>query len=231
MAGYIIYSLDWGKFQKFVNDPTRQQLLAFAAIISNWLEGEFEEGDTVRDWPTEPKELCELVKERLARPDWYGDLSDAGKEMWCEAVYGFCCHIKPKEVGFRADHAGLYWDVIDLARQQLKLPRDQISPGVALSAFGKRPYRYQPAAERATSSDKEADEDFDGDDLDWDAWQPMHSMHTPDEVRQILEELRSIRPVFENSKNKQAVNDYDVLIPVLERLDREKRMLFIQVDT
>lgn len=233
LAGYSIYSLDWAKFQKFVNEPTRHQLLAFAAIISNWLEGESDEANPVRDWPSEPKELCPLVKERLARPDWYSDLSDASKEMWCEAVYGFCCNIQPKEVGFRADHDGVYWDVIELAAKQFKLGPDQISRDVALSAFGKRPYRYDLASDAAKSRERKAgdEEDPDDEDFDFGGWQPMHSMHTPDEVQKMLEELRSIRSVFENSKNKQAINDYDVLIPVLEKLAEQKRMLFIQVDT
>ena len=81
MAGYILYSLDWDRFQSLVNNPTRKQLLKFAEPISDGLDqhdGEFEDGDPVHDWPSEPVELCDLVKDRLARPDWYGDLSDAG---------------------------------------------------------------------------------------------------------------------------------------------------------
>ena len=239
MAGYILYSLDWDKFRNFVNSPTRKQLLTFAGLISDALDdndGGFEEGDPVHDWPSEPKELCPLVKERLARPDWYGDLSDLGRDIWSNAVFSFCCHAAPKEVGFRADQDGVYWDVIELAAKQLELDPDQISSDVELSAFGKRPYRYHPAAEAAKSREKEARDqgDVEEEDVaedDFDAWQPMQSMHTPDEVRKLLEELRSIRPVFENSKNKQAVHDYDALVPVLERLVEEKRVLFIQVDT
>ncbi len=77
MAGYCVYSLDWDKFQNFVNNPSRKQLLKFAEIISDGLDGgdEFEEDDPVHDWPSDPEELCDLVKERLSRSDWYVDLS------------------------------------------------------------------------------------------------------------------------------------------------------------
>lgn len=218
MAGYFIYSLDWDKFQNFVNKPTSKQLLEFAEIISDGLDGAddvFEEDDPVHDWPSEPEELRDLVKERLARPDWYGDLSAGGKSIWSEAVWGFCCHKCSKEVGFRADHDGIYWDLIELARKHFNAPSEEVLPDVALSAFGLRPYRcpnYAP---------------------DPDAYEPqfMHSMHAPDEVRKMLEELKAIGPAIEKSRNNQAIGDYDGLLPVLEALDKENRMLFIQVDT
>jgi len=233
MAGYIIYSLDWDKFQNFVNNPTHKQLLAVAKIISDGLDGndaELEDDDPVHDWPSEPEELCDLVKERLARPDWYGDLSDVGKSVWSTAVAGFCRDAGRKAVGFRVDQDSIYWDVLDLARKHLKVEPDQIVPDVALSAFGKRPYRYHPPTDAADIGGDEPgdDDEYYGDDFD--DWS-MHSMHTPDEVRKMLAELRSVGPAIEGSRNKQAISDYDSFIPVLEKLDKQRRMLFIQVDT
>ncbi len=219
MAGYILYSLDWNKFREFVKNPTRQQLLALAKQISDGLDGPddaFEEGDPVHDWPSEPEELCDRVKQRLARPDWYGDLSDAGKDIWSSAICNFCSRTGPNGVGFRVDHDGIYWDVIALARKHLHVPPNQFSPEVELSAFGERAYRHHPPTEGP------------GDVFDW---RPMHSLHTPDEVRKMLQELESVGPVFENVKDQQAVRDYDSLVPVLEKLVDESRMLFVQVDT
>ena len=219
VAGYILYSLDWDKFQSFVNNPTRKQLLMFAELISDGLDehdGAFEDGDPVHDWPSEPVELCDPVKERLGRPDWYGDLSDVGKDIWRNAVFGFCSSADRDAVGFRVEHDGIYWDVLELAHKLLKLPSNRFAPDVALSAFGERAYRYHPPTDAA------------GDFFDW---RPMHSMHTPDEVRTMLEELRSIGPAIENATDKQAVRDYDALISVLEKLDKQRRMLFVQVDT
>ena len=87
---------------------------------------------------------------------------------------------------------------------------------MALSAFGERAYRYHPPADVAA---------------DFFDWRPTHSMHTPDEVRTMLAELRPIGPAIENTTDKQAVRDYDSLISVLEKLDKQRRMLFVQVDT
>lgn len=224
MAGYIIYSLDWTKFQSFFKHPSQKQLGALVERVSEEVEAyddDFEGGDPAQDWPEEQEELRELVKQRLSRPDWYGDLSEAGKEIWSQAVWGFCCHEDAADVGFRADHDGIYWDLLELAWKAFKVPREDILPDVALSAFGRRPFRYCPAAEGG------ADEGED----DFIAWRPMHSMHTPDEVRRMLDELRSIAPAVEGAKNKQAINDYDALVEVLEQVAEEGRMLFIQVDT
>lgn len=87
---------------------------------------------------------------------------------------------------------------------------------MALSAFGQRPYRYHP------------DPDAERDDY---AFHPMHSMHTPDEVRKMLGELESVAPAIEASKNQEAIHDYDAVVPVFEQLADENRMLFIEVET
>jgi hypothetical protein len=245
MAGYFICSLDWGKFQSFVDHPTDKQLLAFAERLAEQLGGdvdgdddddewdedddvddddddhderdeENDEEDPIRAWPREPAALCSLGKERLTRPDWYGDLSDSGKEAWSEAMAAFCRKEGPDGVGFRADHDGIYWTLIDAALKALNVASEQVLPDLALSAFGQRPYRYHP--------DANAERDFY-------AWHPMHSMQTPDEVRKMLDELQTVAPAIEASKNQEAIHDYDALVPVLEQLAEENRMLFIEVDT
>lgn len=217
MAGYHISSLDWKKFQKFVKHPTKKQLLAFAERLAYQLGGgdidiELEEDDPIQEWPREPAELCGLVKERLAQPDWYSDLSDAGKTVWSEAVTDFCREKGPGGVDFRRDHDGIYWTLLDVAWKVLKVPADQVLPDVAVSAFGRRPYRYHPNANAKPSH-------------------LMHSMHTPDEAGKMLDELQTAAPAIEASKNQEAIHDYDAVVPILEQLCEEHRMLFIEVDT
>lgn len=76
MAGYVIDSLDRGKFERFVEHPTPGQLAAFAGLLSAGLEeldGEFDEGDPVVAWP--------IAAKRLAILDWYNDLSATGKTL------------------------------------------------------------------------------------------------------------------------------------------------------
>jgi hypothetical protein len=213
MAGYAIYSLDWGKFQNFVNHPTDQQLLAFSKFLSDGLD---QIGD---EWPSDPEKLRAKVKERLARPDWYGDLSAPAQEAWSNAVCRFCSDTR--ELGFRVDHDGVYWDVIELACKHLSASPNQASSSAMLSSFGKRPYRYHSPAKKD-----------DDDDDSWDMnWYDYHSMHTPDEVRQIVKEFEMAAQMIEKSRNKQAINDYDSLVPAMEQLAEEGRMLFVQTDT
>ena len=131
-------------------------------------------------------------------------------------MYDFCSTTGSNAVGFRVEHDGIYWDALALARNQLNVPPNQFSPDVALSAFGARAYRYHPPTDVAANF-------FD--------WRPMHSMHTPDEVRAMLRELRPIGPAIENASDEQTARDYDSLISVLEKLDKQSRMLFVGVDT
>jgi hypothetical protein len=217
MAGYVIYSLDWGKFSAMVERPTERQLLALAKRVADELEemdGEFDDGDPVLEWPTDAKSLVPVVAERLALEDWYGDLSGPGKSVWEGAVFEAS---RGRGLGFRVDSDGVYWDVIDIACRALGRPRNP-NMAVALAAFGSRPFRYYPPARRRPSFD----DDYD----------PMHSMHTPDEVRRMLEELRSVRPALEASGHAGALADYnDELLPAVERVAGEGRMLFVQTDT
>jgi hypothetical protein len=289
MAGYIIYSLDWGKFQTFVNSPAPGQLIAFARWLCDGLEEyEFDEADPVRTWPTKPKALAPVAARRLALSDWYGELSATGKALWEGAIVGVCMDDQGIDFGFRVDNDGIYWDVMELAWKQLGVVPGQISD-VAISAFGYRPYRYHPEtkpaktrkeydkeeAERrsaltdaklfvdelledtkmskaapdpnkmmeelkAGTSDSimktlmgffgEVQEGVGGTHLE--DWQPMHSMHTPDEVRKMLAELQSVESAMQKAKKKDVRRQYEEdLLPAISSIAEDGRMLFIQVDT
>ena len=142
MAGYFIYSLDWAKFCGLVERPTQRQLTLLANELAEGLEdleGEFEDGDPVLQWPRDPKALTLVVAQRLALPDWYGDLSRWGKELW-ERTIDVACMNRGLGVGLRVDGEGVYWEVIDIARRQLGVRPGAVSE-VALSAFGTIPFR------------------------------------------------------------------------------------------
>lgn len=161
MAGYIIYSLDWGKFQQFVEHPTRGQLAAFASLLCDGFEeydGEFDEGDPVLAWPTDAKMLAPVAARRLALPDWYDDLSATGKSLWEGAVVNASMNCDEIDLGFRMDNEGVYWDVIQLAWKHLGVVPGQISD-VALSAFGKRPFRYHIRTTTVKTRDEHDKED------------------------------------------------------------------------
>lgn len=81
-------------------------------------------------------------------------------------------------------------------------------------------------------NDFEDDDDGDeGDNDEW-PWRPMHSMHPPSEVEQMVQELRPIESALAKSKIQGVRSDYEnELLPALERIVASGRMLFVQVDT
>ena len=218
MAGYPIYSLDWDKFRRFVDAPSRRQLLAYCDRISKELDaadGQFEDNDPLRDWPSEPEELCSLIESRLKQADWYGDLSDAGKSLWDSALTGFCNGGK-KDLGFRVESDGVSWEVIELAARHHGIQGSGITEAI-LSHFGKRPYRFHPPAGWRPT--------FGG-------WMPYHSMHTPEEVQRLLQELKEAGPTILSASHKDAKRDYEEeLLPAVEKVARTGRLLYIAVDT
>lgn len=74
--------------------------------------------------------------------------------------------------------------------------------------------------------------DDDDEDEDPEVWYSMHSMHMPDQVQKMLTELKSVEPAMKTTKIKDARRQYEEdLIPALESIVKDGRMLFIQVDT
>ncbi len=220
MAGYFIYSLDWDKFRRFVDEPSGTQLLAFAGQVSDGLDErdqDIQEGDPVRDWPSDPKELSDLVRLRFGQPDWYGDLSDAGKSVWERAVIAFSeRRARGDGLGFRVESDGVYWDVIDIARHHHGLPPNRITDAI-LSHFGTRPYRYHQPTDRPPQ---------------WGDWFPTHSMHTPEEVGRLLQELKEAGPsILSASEEAPRIAYEQELLPAVEKVARARRLLYISVDT
>ncbi len=218
MAGYIIYSLDWDKFHAMVEHPTPAQLAILARGLAeerDELDGEFDEGDPILGWPSDAKALAPIVAERLARSDWYGDLSQVGKQLWETAFYVTCMRSRKLGVGFRVDSDGVYWDVINLIVERLG-DRPETPGKSAMSRFGTVPFRCPaPPRQRYSSS-----------------WAPMHSMHPPDEVQRMLAELRSVAPAVEAASDEEIQQQFtEEVLPAIERVAADRRLLFIQVDT
>lgn len=227
MAGYIIYSLDWGKFRKFVTKPTQAQLLAFAECVSRGLDycdSRFEEGDPVQEWPSEPKELREIVRERLLLEDWYDDLSVTARSLWEDAIFGFCMDGKSsKALGFRVDSDGVYWDVMEIINKHHgNSGKDAWMPNLIVSQFGHRPFRHHDTTPISNPfADSAVPQHI-----------PNHSMHSAEDTKKLLEELREAEPAIEANGDEYVREDYyDELLPAVENVVKDKRMLFIQVDT
>jgi hypothetical protein len=217
--GYILNSLDWKKFRKFIAKPAKAQLLAFADHLSYLLdeyEGRFATEDPVADWPSDPKELSEVVRKRLALADWYGDLSNTAKELWERAVCGFGLSEKYldhlQEGG--ADSVG--WSVIALARKHHGIKEGMIGEKM-LSRFCECPFRYFPVLNRRRKRDD---------------WHSNHSMHPPEEVVQLIDELIAARPTIEKSGSRYDIDALDDdFLPVLARIAQAGRMFHVYADT
>ena len=57
-------------------------------------------------------------------------------------------------------------------------------------------------------------------------------MHPPDEVRRMLTELRAVGPAIEATGDQDAREQYKAtLLPAVERVADQERLLYIAVDT
>jgi hypothetical protein len=217
--GYILNSLDWRIFSKFVKKPTKAQLVDFADYLSSLLDeydGRFEDGDPVAEWPSDPKELSEIVRERVALEDWYGDLSNTAKEVWDRAVCGFGFSERHLDHRPEGDADSVDWSVIDLARAHYKIKEGTITEMI-VSRFCEVPFRYHPVLNRRRKR---------GD------WFSLHSMHPPEEVVQLIDELKAARPTIEKSEDRYDIEALeDDLLPVLEKIAEAGRMFHVYADT
>lgn len=76
-----------------------------------------------------------------------------------------------------------------------------------------------------------SNEEVDADDAS-EAWDPMHSMHSPEEVRAMLGELKTVELAMKATKKGDVRRQYEEdLLPALETIAKDGRMLFVQVDT
>lgn len=63
-------------------------------------------------------------------------------------------------------------------------------------------------------------------------WFPDHSMHTPEEVKQLVTELAAAAPTIDASDSDTAKTDYEnELMPAAESVAKAGRLLYISVDT
>lgn len=218
MAGYFIYSLDGKKFQKFVARPAREQLLLLAERVSDTMDeydNQLDDGSVMADWPSDPEALVPILQERLASDDWYAGFSDTEKDVFEISLRGFW-QAEENGLGFRVDSDGVYWDVIEMIANHHGV-RPNESSEKAISRFGKAPYRYHRPPGKTRGAN---------------AWFPYQSMHMPDEVRQLLEEVKAAEDTVMQGDDQNAREEYEEqLLPALEQVAAEGRVLLIVVDT
>jgi hypothetical protein len=220
MAGYSLSSVDWSKFQTMIMKPSQRQLTTLAQLALKAraiFRSYFAKNDPVLRWPEELKALTQIVAARLSQPDWYSDISDAGKSVWERTIHDACGH-RSAGIGMRLEHDGFYWDAIDFLRGQFGIPVNGYDPKRALSDFGTRPFRFP--SEFFKKRRKFGD------------WCPHHSMHSPEEVQRLLKELQSLAVAVKNSRDAAVQEQYeDDLMPTIKRVAEEGTALLVWVDT
>jgi len=209
MAGYYIYSVDWDQFQRFMNGDRK--------LVTEFAEGcdEFDEDEGITvDWPVGEPELTDVLIQHLAKPDWYSELSEFAQELFAGAMGEFLQ--ESDSFGFRLDgDDSIYWPVIERACEFHSVEPRTINEK-AVSTFGMRPYRFIPEPHYQRQSA--------------DGFVPMHSLHDPAEVRQMLQEFREAEE-FIMRGDKDTQFDYtERVIPSLEQILTDNRMLLVQVD-
>lgn len=179
-----------------------------------------------------------MIASHLKQEDWYSELTDGGKTIWDFAVSGFISKCK----SFRCrGEAQIYWDVITICEYSV---RDHLKREPIISRFGTTPFRYHASSQRLRQpdvdfaflrdaiEDEESDLDGQGNDDDLGTWFPYHSVHSPDEVQTMIEELESVEQVIEATRDPQTIGDYaNELLPALDRIVAERRGLMVVNDT
>ena len=216
MAGFFIYSLDWKKFQKFTKKPTKKQLKKFAESLDDRYErvmDELEETDVAHSWSADAKDHEAAIQERLASEDWYGDLSDEACGIWEWSMFDLANDAA--NFDFRCESDGVYWYVIQYCEEHAS----KTSKSSAIARFGHWPYGLQ----KAPKQPKDFLEPH---------WMPYHSMRPPEEVEQMLAEAKAADKYVKSKKDRETYDELiDTLIPTLEKIAADERMLFVQVDT
>jgi hypothetical protein len=217
MAGYFLYSILQAPFEKFAASPTDKQIDALLQAIAreyDRLDGEaMDEEDEGHGWVDED-EAKSLVRSRLAQKNWYSGLSEQAAEIFSFAISALVHNAK--EFGFRVEADPVYWDVIELCAASASENGEEIATD-CLSRFGSRPYRFE-----LDESNEETLQE----------WMPYHGMHFQDEVIKMLHAVQGAEATVDESDQSDAASEYaDVLLPMLEKLSQEPRILLVETDT
>ncbi|QDV56373.1 DUF7691 family protein [Rosistilla oblonga] len=216
MAGYFLYSLDWPSLNSFLESPSEDLAAAMAENVSELLDSydeQLEDDDEAADWPSDTESLLPILIDRLQRKDWYADLSEIGKNIWERAFVDLCNDDELNPFGFECESDGVYWNIVSEAIAHHDQPKNQLTEK-EITHFGARPFRYWHTGR-----------------LNWDAWQPMHSMHSPAEVVALAEQFEAAEATLRDSRHPEVDEDYEELMSVLDKLKTNGRVLYVSVDT
>lgn len=213
MAGYHLYSFDAGTFYQLTTTPTLEQARLLADAVVDDLEDlltEYDEDEYTRKlWPRSAGKLALALQDRLARPDWYGDLRMGDAFVWDTILYSWM-NEPGQELGLdlRCENDGLlYWDAAHrAARHGATRMREPL--------FGNNGFRYHPIVRR---------------DLDL-----MYSCYLPEAVVALRDELEAVACHFEVLPDEpygERMQFFQGLLEPVRRVSQQGRVLWVQTDT
>ena len=212
MAGYFIYSLDATAYQQLTTSPTSEQCLVLANPIVDGLDEmlvEYEEEADPEKWPLELHALAESIRKRLASPDWYADLNYGDAAIWYQILRQL--DDEPGQMlgmDFRCENDGfLYWDAASIAAKHG-------APMMAERKFGNSGFRYTGKSRGKINL--------------------MYSFYQPPQVVQLLAQLETAIPHFENLLGDEGGNReqfFEGLLEPVRTLAAEGRVMWVHTDT
>jgi hypothetical protein len=215
MAGYLMTSFDGDVFQQLTTSPTFEQAKEFADAIGDMkkvLKGSAEwygEAANPALWPLDKAALAEVIRKRLAAPDWYADCNCGDAAIWTKLILDLHGELGKKlgiDVDFY-DDAMIWWNAAMIAERHG-------APMMAEPRFGGSGFRY--------SGHARSELEF------------MYSLYLPPEVQELLRQLEKAAPYFELLPDEEE-GDRDqffrfLMAPVRDTVER-RRVLCIQTDT
>ena len=93
--GFSLHLFHGNHFARLLDSPSEQQIVDIVRYITRW------SSHVSKVWPRETGPLTEAIRQRLASPDWYSDLSAEDAEVMDEIALSF---IEVPQLGI--DHQG-----------------------------------------------------------------------------------------------------------------------------
>lgn len=211
MAGYFLYTIDYGIFSQLTSSRTKEQAMILAGPVAEDM-ADADSSDRPWPWPADADALAEVFRQRLASADWYSDLDGDAIEVWEDVLFSL-----QDEAGdalgldFQcSDYESIYWDCAEFAAEQG-------ADMMAEPAFGSSGFRYfgKPTAEYPQF--------------------PMYSLFAPQDVQKLLAQLRLVEAEFDDLEDDDegSVREqfFEGLLPAVQYAAENQRMLWVQTDT
>jgi hypothetical protein len=216
-----MYSFDWDAFEKMLAPPGTAVARQLAKPI---LKSRRKNPDYLPTLPTDEAALLAELADRLSAANWYPGKAVARSEDM-DTVVQLLFHPteSPKRLKLKPLADGLDDDVLGLAAGRYDLDQERTSGRAGglrvkrrpvlrsdrpeLAALGSRPHRFPRWDPVKYEKESRANNPFLPNAKPF--YRPSYSIHSPAQMRQMVEELTAARPEIQATKNREALTHYD----------------------